>query len=528
MRRIRIKRRFAGIALITAAAMLLAGCAAPSTGSEGGSAGGNELRAGLGDSITNLYPGIEAGVANYWVAATLAEGLVTVDADGQLQPALATSWEQTSPTSYVFEIDSEASFQDGTPLTMDDVLASIEAARNPEISPSIVTWPNVDRVEQTGDWQLTITLLEPDASFIYGPSASAGLFVFPASYWQSAGDKLGTAEALPVGTGPYQVTAFSPDSSITLKKSEHWDGPAAAFDSLVFEIIPEANTMLLAMQSGKLDLALSVPVQQVKQWEGNENFELAFTSNRSYTGLTFDAAVAPFNDKLVRDAVAHAFDRAGVVEQVLGGHGEVATAMLTPDHLEPVFGDNSRAMLAEMPQYEFDLAAAKRALDASSAAGGFTTELVYPSAYPELGLAAELLKQNLAEIGVTLETRGVPTNEWFSTMGDRVHGIGFMSYFSTTADPAEMSNWLLGPDNLASLESPEVTAALAQARAAETAEDQLRALIEANRAQAEANAYAPLWWGEQALAISNDVKFEHLTSFALFTSWPLQLSPAKA
>lgn len=254
----------AGIAVLAGAGLILIGCAAPQTGTDAGGSDADpgELSIALGDSITNLYPGIEAGVANYWVAAATAEGLVTTDAAGNLAPALATSWEQTDPTTYVFQIDDSAVFQDGDPMTMADVLTSIDVAKNPETSPSIVSWANVDTVEQTDDWEVTITLLEPDASFIFGPSSASGLFVFPESYWESAGDSLGTAEALPVATGPYQITEFSPDSSITLERSEHWDGDESAYDTINFSIIPNENTRLLAMENGDANLSLSVPINR--------------------------------------------------------------------------------------------------------------------------------------------------------------------------------------------------------------------------------------------------------------------------
>lgn len=520
-------RLAATTATLAAAGLLLAGCAAPTAGTDtGGSA--DSLSIALGDSITNLYPGIEAGVPNYWLAAATAEGLVTVDPSGEVAPALATAWEQTDPTTYVFTIDDGAVFQDGSPLTVEDVLASIEAARDPEISPSIVTWGNVETVEQTGDWEITITLASPDASFIYGPSSSAGLFVFPASYWESAGAALGTAEALPVGTGPYRVVSFSPDSNITLEASEHWDGEAASYRTLSFDVVPNENTRLLALQSGDVNLSLSVPTQQIDQWRSDPALEVTTIEDRSYVGLTFDTAVAPFDDENVRAAVAHAFDREAVVEQVLGGNGEVATNLLSPPQLAAAHSpEESRRLLAEAEQYPFDLAAAETALQASSVPEGFTAELVYPDSIPELGLSAELLKGNLAEIGVTLETRSVTTSEWFGTMADRVHGIGFMHYTPTTADPAEMINWFLGPDNLASFTSSDVDAALTAAREAGSLEEQLDGLLRASALQAEANVYAPLWWGERAFATDGSVVLDGVTSFSLFTSaWPLQLKPA--
>ncbi len=521
------KRIGVGAAILASAGLLLSGCAAPTTGSDAGGGVGT-LSLALGDSITNLYPGIEAGVPNYWIAAATAEGLVSVDPSGEVTGALATAWEQTDPLTYVFTIDDGALFQDGSAVTIDDIVASIEAARDPEISPSIITWGNVDTVTQTGDWEITITLLSPDASFIYGPSSSAGLFVFPASYWESAGDALGTAAALPIGTGPYQITGFSPDSNITLELSEYWDGDAGSYETLSFDVIPDANTRLLALEGGDVNLSLSVPVQQISEWQTNESIDVTTIEDRSYIGLTFDTAVAPFDDQNVRNAVAHSFDRQAVVDQVLGGNAEVATSLLSPPQLAALYSpEEAREKLAAAQQYGFDLDAAAAALAKSSVPQGFTAELVYPDAYPELQLSAELLKQNLAEIGVTLETRSVTTPDWFSTMGDREHGIGFMHYTPTTADPAEMINWFLGPDNLASFESSEVDAALTSAREADSLESQIDGLLEASSLQAAANVYSPLWWGQRAFATDGSVVLDGVTSFSMFTSaWPLQLKPA--
>lgn len=512
------RRRVAVAAIATAAAVAIAGCTAPEdTGSDA-----DGLTVAIGDSITNVYPGIEAGVSNYWVANATAEGLVTLNPDGSLAPALATSWEQVDPLTYVYELTSDAMFQDGQPVTVEDVLASIEAARDPEISPSLITWGSVDTVEQTGDWELTITLSQPDASFAFGPSASAGLFVFPAEYW--AASSIGTADSLPVGSGPYALRSFSPDSSIVLERSEHWTGEAPEFETITVQIIPDSTTRRLAVESGEVDLALSVPIEQVADWEGSDDIDVTFTPNRSYVGIDFDVSVAPFDDQQVRDAVAHAFDRQAVVDQVLSGHGEVATALLMPAQLEAVYSpEEARALLAELPQYPFDLDAAAASLAASGYPDGFTAELVYPDGYADLALSAELLTQNLAEIGVTLETRSATLTEWFSTMGDRVHGIGFMSYFSTTGDPAELTNWFLGPENPAALVDPAIDEQLAAARAATSTETQLQHLIEANRLQAEVNAYAPLWWGEQAIATDGTVAFSEFTSFVLFSPWPLLL-----
>ncbi|MBO1900511.1 ABC transporter substrate-binding protein [Leucobacter weissii] len=508
-----------------AAALLASGCA-PQTGGGAPSDGDTEqLTVALPGSLENLYPGQEAGILNYYVAAIAAEGLVSVDATGNLQPGLAESWEQPDPQTYVYRIRDDAKFQDGTPVTVDDILVSIEKSQDAEVSPQFATWyGNLESAEETGENEITIRLAEPDVGFTWIPSASAGLFVAPAAYWEEHGDDIGTGEGLLLGTGPYQASEFVPDSHITFTGVDTWWGGEAEYESIRFEIIPDENTRLLAQQSGDLDLSFNVPLQQSAQWEGSENIEVAYTPDRSYVGLTFDTSLAPFDDVHVRNAVAHSFDGASVVEKVLNGHGEVATALLTPSQLETAFSpEEARQRLGELPGYAFDLDTAGAELAASEHADGFETELTYPNTLPELGLAAQSLAQNLEEIGISVTVTELPISQWFETLGDGEHGLSFMSYSSTTGDPAELTSWFLGPENLAKYENPEVTDALTAARSELDETKRLELLIEANRLQAADNAYFPLWWGERATAFSNGVSLPDYGTFSFVSPWPAKL-----
>ena len=141
------------------------------------------------------------------------------------------------------------------------------------------------------------------------------------------------------------------------------------------KFIPDEGTRLLAAQSGDIDVAFNVPLAQSTQWEDLDNMRVDYVNDLSYVGMYFNTALEPFNDPKVREAFAHSVDRTTIVDKLLRGHGEVATAIATPESLGSVYSpDDARDLLATIPQYDFDLDAAAAALAASDHPDGFETE----------------------------------------------------------------------------------------------------------------------------------------------------------
>ncbi|MBC9936018.1 MULTISPECIES: ABC transporter substrate-binding protein [unclassified Leucobacter] len=497
------------------------GLSACSGSGESAPASSETLTVGLPGSLGSLYVGQEAGVLNYYVSALSQEGLVALDSVGNLVPALATSWDQPDAKTYVYEIRDDAKFQNGEPVTIDDILYSIEQSGDAEVSPQFAYWyENVDSVEQTGDWQITITLKEPDVGFVWVPSASAGLTIAPKSFWEANAGEVGSATALLMGTGPYQVTEFVPDSHITLDAVDTWWGGEPEFESVRFEVIPDDNTRLLALEKNNIDLAFNVPLQQAESWAKTSGVTVDSIPNRSYEGLTFDTSVAPFDDVHVRKAIAMSVDRDSIAEKVFAGRAEVATSILTPSQLETVgTPEEARATLAEIPQVEFDLDAAKAELALSDSPDGFTAEITYPNTVPELGLVAQSMAQNLAEIGITLEVKELPISSWIETLGDGVHGLGFMSYNSTTGDPAELIGWFLGPDNPANYDNAEVLGTIEQARSEVDLQQRIDLLVQANALAALDTPYLPIVWNVRTTAVSDTLQLTDNETFTFVTPW---------
>ncbi|WP_300592287.1 ABC transporter substrate-binding protein [Microbacterium sp.] len=518
-------------AVVAAGALLLSACSAdpaPSASTALADSGEqiDSITVALPGSLSNLYVGQESGILNYYIASIAQEGLVAIDADGAIQPALAESWSQPDDVTYVYELRDDATFQDGTPVTADDVVFSLNEARDETTSPGLAYYmTNVESVEKTGDSEVTVTLAEPDAAFAKNMSTGGAAFITSKAFWEANDGNVGTASSLLMGTGPYKVTEFAPDSHVTFERTDTWWGEEPKVKSITVNFIPDESTRLLAAQSGDIDVAFNVPLAQSTQWENLDTMRVDYINDLSYVGLYFNTSVAPFDDPKVREAIAHAVDRDAYVDKLLRGHGEAATAIMTPESLAAVYSpDVAREKLAEIPQWDFDLDAAKAALAESGYSDGFETEILTPNTGPQLGTAAQALSQNLAEIGITLNVREVPIEEWLASLdASSDYGLNMMWYFSTLGDPAEIPSYLLGVGNPAAYDNPEIMSLLSEVGAESDPSARIDLLIQAETLQAEDAVNIPLWWGQSATAFANDLGMNDYSSFAFISSWPTQL-----
>jgi peptide/nickel transport system substrate-binding protein len=526
------RKRGAVWAIIAACGLLVSACQGTATtqGSVNLSDSGAEVdlvTVAFPGSLANLYIGQEAGILNYNLAATVQEGLVGIDSDGKVVPALAESWETPDDRTYVFTLRSDARFHNGDPVTVDDVVFSIEKAADEEGSPGTYWYlMNLESVRKTGDREITVTSFTPDAAFLVGLSSAGALVVTQQAYWEQHGGNVGTSESLLLGTGPYKVTEFQPDSHVSLERSDTWWGGVPKVKSIRVNFIPDASTRLAAAQRGDIDIALNVPISQAQDWSNISGWRVEAVNDLSYVGLIYDQSVEPFGGDAVRAAIAHAIDRDAIAEKLLRGFGEKATAIMTPESLAAGYdGDQARDLLATIPQKDFDVDLARN-LMAEAGVDGFSTELTYPNTGPQLGVAAQAIAENLKEIGIDVEVREVPIEEWLATIGDGEHGLGFMWYFSTTGDPSEVNSYLVGEWNPNGFESPTADGLIQTANALTDPRERIATLIELETLSAENTVNTPLWWGKSLTGFSNRIGATNYGPYTFVTTWGAQLFAA--
>ncbi|AYG02281.1 ABC transporter substrate-binding protein [Gryllotalpicola protaetiae] len=533
------------LAAATLTVLVLTGCSSPrSTSSSTGSSADltdtgksiSDVTVSINGAPSSLYPGIAAGILDYDVASLSAEGLVQIGDDGQVEPAVASSWTQPDQQTIVFELNPHAKFQTGAAVTPADVIASIDAAKDPNVSPATASYLGaVDSATQTGDDEVTVKLSSAQPDYLANFSAASALWIYPASYWQSHSKDVGSATALPVGTGPYKITKYVPDSEIDYALTNTWWGETGAkavtphAKKITISIITDESARVLAAKSGKTDIALQVPIAQTAEWNALKDFRIEHAADLSYTGFYFQQSVKPFDDPKVREAIGYAFDYQGVVDKLLKGQGKVATAIATPQSVASVYPSAASAAKAlDLSPFDFDMKKAKAALKASSVPDGFTTELVYPSDYPQLGQAALALAQNLKTIGITLNVKEEPVDQWFGTLSDGTHGLNYMLYFSTTGDVTDTSGYLLGDQNPGGYKNSEVQSLVASASSSADEKTRVSDILTANKlAIAQDHADIPLWWGESSTAFENGIGIKDFGPYLLTRPWGANIFAAK-
>ncbi|GAA3538249.1 ABC transporter substrate-binding protein [Nocardioides daeguensis] len=510
----------------------LAACS-PDDESDGAGRRLDSLTVALPSSISTLDVTREAGIINYVIALLCLEGLTAIGADGALAPSLATAWTQPDPLTYVYKLRPDVTFSDGNPLTADDVIASIEVnSRKGSTSALAYAYAPMKSVKATADDEITFTLSTPTSGFGWVPSPST-LQVSSRAFLDEHGDKVGTPQALLLGTGPYVVTEFAPDSHVVLERNDAWWGGRVEVAKVRLDFITDENTRLLAMRDGSVDIALSVPPNQVKDWQAIDGVSIETATDNSLVTLAFNTSVAPWSDPKVRTAVAHCIDRPAVVESVLRGNAEVALTIPTTEQWGGLLTKSQvDDLYASIPQVDFDLDAAASLLAESSVPDGFSATLTYPNSGPLIGRALLTLAENLKGLGIDLKVQEITLEQWIADLGKHA-GIAVGWYFPGTGDPAEYVQLLLngayaesGGTNLAEYRNAEVTALLDQ-EVAQTDPAKRGDLLGQALVKAAADvAYQPLWWAKTATAFGPGLQAEDFGPYFFLGPWVQHVTTA--
>ncbi len=501
---------------------------APSTGTEpsGGAAieeltwGTTAIRALDYASGFDVSTGVPLGVA--------LESLLTYDADLRLTPLLAESWSQPDPETYVFVLRSGVTFWDGTPLTTEDVVFSLERHRDPEVASEMGYYFNsVDSVEATGPSEVTVRLNAPDPFFAYVHTFAS---ITPKAFSEELGSQLG-APGTPVnamGTGPYRITAFRADDAIDLERNESYWGEQPTIERITVEIFADPQTMQLAMRAGEIDGTFQVPLAQADQWSGIDGATTIFSPGMTIIGLYFRVTEEPWSDIHVRRAFAYSIDREGLVRSVLGDHAQVASCVVPPSQWGGLLSpDAVAALYEELSHYSFDPDRAREELAQSSVPDGFSATVQYPNNLPEVGNAFQNLRENLAPLNVDLEVTEVTPQEWFADLEARTFPFGIIAFGPDYADPANYPAIVFseGSDsNRADFQNPDVTRLLEEQQAATDPAVRAEAISQILRITTAELPYLNLWWPEAVMAISERLQYDDFSPLWYNQVWVDNLS----
>jgi len=307
----------------------------------------------------------------------------------QINPGLATEWEQTGDLEWTFKLREGVKFHNGEEFTAEDVQFTFE--RGFESSQAAPKINSVESVEVVDDYTVKLHMLRNDQDVLY---KLADICV--AIMNKDAFDA-GVEDPYFIGTGPFKYVEWVQGDHVTLARfDEHWGG-ASNTEEIIMKYVPEAASRLVALQTGEVDLALEPPATDFHYISEDDNYTLYQINGTNLRYVWLNVNVAPFDNQLVRQAVACAINREDAIAMVYNGNATPAVNVMHPDN---VYYDNS------VTYQDYDVEKGKALLAEAGYPDGFECTL-YSSTGNTQKAVATIVQSQLAAIGINAKVENL-------------------------------------------------------------------------------------------------------------------------
>lgn len=411
-RRSLLKLAGSGALAVSAGAVLAAcgGAASPTTGAgtstsssastaSSGAAAAKQTTATVGvvGDLNNLDPFVLSAV-NFPMEENLYDQVLRLNNKVQNSPDLALSaTPSTDGKSVTLKLRQGVKFDSGAVITADDVVKNFQRAKDKATGGNLYGWlQGLIRAQATAADEVVLTFPAP-APYLFDVLGMMSI-IDPSDFnqlKQTAG-----------GSGPFKLKDWVPGDHFTLVKNpSYWQSGVPLLDQVTFRVFNQPDSMVSTMQGGALDIAMAIPPASYSELKGAGFSMVKGQDAAEFYYLGFAPKEAPFNNKLVRQAIAHAVDKATMCKQVLYG---LVQPIGTP------FASFSPAYFSEFNDpYPFDLAKAKALLAQAGHANGVSFTIPAPNNFPELGQFAQILQADLAKIGCTVKINPMDPAQWY-------------------------------------------------------------------------------------------------------------------
>ena len=348
-----------------------------------------DLVIGTAVDINNLNLQEQQDAANNVVLKLTHENLIRFTYEGELVPCLAESWEYTDDTHLKFNLVHDAHFSDGTPLTAEDVKFTFDMAKESFVS-SVLS--NVVSTEVVDDYTVVLELGKYDNE-IFASIASV-----PVAIQSKAAYESGMDEPWFIGSGRYKFDEWvEGEYCKVVKVDDYWGEDPGVADEIVFRPYLEASSRVIALQTGEIDVCVDPPINELQYLEEDKNITVFERPGSRLFYFAFNVEKEPWNNQLLRQAVACAIDREAVLQAAVYGKGTPQTTILN----RGLWG-----FYDDMEGFDYDVERAKSLMkEAGYPDGGISTKLLIANSAPYTNIA-QVIQANLKEIGidVTIET----------------------------------------------------------------------------------------------------------------------------
>ena len=361
--------------------------------------GRTDLVIAVDADVDTLHPTDFSTTVELNILDQIYDTLMYMNPDGteDPEPRIAESYEISEDgLDYTFHLRDDVTFHDGTPVTVDDVVFSLELYKESEYQGSQISM--MSSVEAVDESTVVCHLDSPYAPFLQGILSP---FICSKDYYEEDPDAFVTS---PIGSGPYKFVSRSTGSNVILTANEDYYRGAPAIKDITFEVIPDVATKAIALQTGEVSFA-EVDSSVLSQLEANPAISIDEVSTSGFAYISMNTEKEPFSDPRVRQAINYAVDRENLVQVCYDGKAEVNSNICAKHR----FGYSD-----DQIQYTYDPEKAKELL----AEAGITTpynlgELLVAEKYSNL---ATVIQNDLKAVGLEVTISVKEFNAYISDL----------------------------------------------------------------------------------------------------------------
>lgn len=470
---------------------------------------------------------------SYYQTSLIGASLVYLDLQTkEVKPSLAESYTTSADgKTWTFKLRSGVKFHDGTPLTATLYKETFERIQAPETASTLSgDFTSIQSITAPDDKTLIFQLREPNAQFLANLSHPS----FGQPLLMSAIQKFGKDYGRnPVGVGPWKFESWKTGDSITLMRNEEYQwansmsenqGPARP-EKVGFKFIADRQTMMAALDSGSIDIAVGLTPNDVRKYKNNNKFVIIESLSNGPTFLEMNLTNEILQDIHIRKALNMAINKEAIIESVLQGEGVNTYGPLSPNS----FGYDPSV---EQYGYKYNLEEAKKLLEESGwkeNAQGFrekngkilSLQLVSRQTY---AIENQLIQSMLKEIGVDVKIQVVEQAALLDMAVKGSFDLLLLSYLAN--DPNTLSGFLhsnqIGGSNFSRVRDKELDSLLDKGGKELNRAERQKIYAEVQKLVIEQAYWIPLYTANEFFVVNNrvhGVKLQPMIGFDFQDSW---------
>lgn len=460
-----------------------------------------------------LLPLFASDSATADISGKIFNGLTKYDKNLNISGDLAESWSVSKDgKEIIFYLRKGIKWHDGTEFTADDVIFTYRVITDPKNpTPYSSNYGPVKEVKALDRYTIKVTYSKPFAPAL----ESWGMGILPRHILEGKEIFNSPLNRNPIGTGPFKLKEWITGQRIILERNEGYFEGTPFFEKIISRIIPDPSTMFLELRFGGIDYMGLTPAQ-FKYYGQKSDFKKYFNVYRypsfSYTYIGYNLKNPLFQDKRVRQAIAHAINKKEIIEGVMLGYGTPCTGPFPP---------SSWAFNPEVKDFEYSPEKAKKILSElgwkANSKGiltkngiKFSFTLLLNQGNEARLKTAQIIKEQLKEIGIEFNIRVLEWQSFLELVTKRQFQAVLLGW-SLSRDPDlfdifHSSKTRPGEFNFVSYSNQEVDNLIEKARETLNREDRKKLYWKVHELIAEDQPYTFLYAPDAIIAVNKRIK----------------------